>query len=303
MKNRLSIAAKFTSLFFILAFGIVSIVGSGGGGSGHGGDGVTPTGTINKDNIIEIIHGINPYASLGDGSDFLADLEITDHACVDGGDVTTAGTISDPPAVSDTMTVTYNNCQEFGVITNGTVTITITQISGNPGGGPPYSATIHIVYNDLSSEDVNLGLVSTSSADMAISISEDLAGNFSIMIQGDSLTQQWDNEVETLSDFLIESTYNQNTFDFSLDLNGDLDSTLIGFPVSFNTTTLFTGNDNGVTDNPTAGVLHITTSIDNSQALLTALADGVSLEISVDADGDGNYEYVDSISWADLDNL
>lgn len=38
--------------------------------------------------------------------------------------------------------------------------------------------------------------------------------------------------------------------------------------------------------------------VDNSQARLTALADAVSLEI--DGDGDGVYEYVDSILWSDL---
>ena len=53
-------------------------------------------------------------------------------------------------------------------------------------------------------------------------------------------------------------------------------------------------------ENPTAGVLHVTSNIDNSQALLTALADGVSLQVEVDADGDGEYEYVDLIPWLDL---
>ena len=41
--------------------------------------------------------------------------------------------------------------------------------------------------------------------------------------------------------------------------------------------TLFTGNDNIGTGNPTAGVLHVTTTVDNSQARLPALADAVSL--------------------------
>lgn len=49
--------------------------------------------------------------------------------------------------------------------------------------------------------------------------------------------------------------------------------------------TPFTGNDNIGTGNPTAGVLQVTTTVDNSQARLTALADAVSLEI--DGDGDG----------------
>jgi len=308
MKNKLSIAVKTISILFVFALGVVSIIGSGGGGSGHGTTTTTtttlPGGTsaINQNNIVDIIHGINPYASLGDGSGYLADLQTTDHAC-EVGDVITTGSISDPPAVNDTLTVTYNSCQELGFITDGTMTMTITEVSGNIDVGPPYSVTIHLKYNDLSSEDVFSGLVSTSSADMSISISED-AGNFSIKIQGDSLTQESEGEVETLSNFQIESTYDQNTSVFTQVLNGDLESTMIGFPITFNTTATFTGKDDlNSTGNPTAGVLQITTSVDNSQARLTAQADGVSLGIEVDADGDGDYEYGDSIPWADLENL
>ena len=301
MKNKLSIAVKTIGILFVFALGVVSIIGSGGGGGGG-----TPTTTtttlpggasaINKDNIIDIIHGINPYASLGEDSDYLADLQITAHDCVDGGNVET--TIN-----NDTLVVTYNDCNESGTITNGIVNMTITLVLGDLAGGPPYSVKVHLVYNDLTSEDVISGLVSTSSADMDITISEDDAFNFSIMMEGGSLTQQWDNEEETLSNFQIESTYNQNTFVFTQVLNGDLDSTLIGF-ITFNTTETFTGkDDSGSTGNPTAGVLQITNSVDNSQARLTALPDGLNLKIEVDADGDGDYEYEDSISWADLENL
>jgi CheY-specific phosphatase CheX len=300
MKNKLTIAARYISLFFILAFGVVSIVGSGGS-SGHGGDGAPPGTTINEDNIEEITHRILDLAFLGEGfEDEFGDLQIPEGDCLDGGTITSTGNISDPPAVDDTTTVTYNNCQEFGVITDGTMTLTITQVSDNFDGTPPYNLNIDIVLNDLSSEDVDLGLVSTTNGDMAIFFSENLAGDMSIMMQGNSLTLQWDAEFETLSDFLIELTTNWITGDYSLDLNGTIDSTLIGGAVSFNTTTNFTGNDNIGTGEPTAGVLHVTSSIDNSQALLTALADGVSLETKVDADGDGEYELVFLTPWAEL---
>jgi hypothetical protein len=70
--------------------------------------------------------------------------------------------------------------------------------------------------------------------------------------------------------------------------------------VTFATTTLFTGKENVAGGEPTAGELHITNSIDNSQALLIAREDGTGLEIKVDADGDGDYEFEDFISYDNL---
>jgi len=303
MKNKLSIAVKSISILFVFALGVVSIIGSGGGGSGHGTATTTTTtlpggaSFINQDNIGDITNGINAFVSLGDNINTPEDLLGTP-ICEAGG-VTTTGSISNPPVVGQTITVTYNACQEFGVIMDGTMTMTITDVSGDISGNPPHSLTIRLVYNNLTSEDVNSGLVSTGSADMSITLSEDLAGNFSIIMQGD-LTEQSAGEVVTFSDFLMELTYNMNSGAHSLNLIGDLDSTLIGGTVSFNTITPFTGNEFIGNGDPTAGVLHVTNSIDSSQARITALPDGLSLKIEVDADGDGNYEYVDLIPWSEL---
>jgi len=300
MKNKLSIVVKTISILFVFALGVVSIIGSGGGGSGHGTTTTTtttlPGGTsaINQDNIGEITNGINAFVSLGDNINTPEDLLTP--VC-EAGDVTTEGIINNPPAVGETITLTYNDCQALGVITNGTTTITVTEVSGDISGDPPHSLTIHLVYNDLTTEGVGLGLVSTSSADMYISLSEDGTGNFSIIMQGD-LTEQSEGEVVTFSDFLMELTYNQNTFAHSLNLIGDLDSTLIGGTVSFTTITPFASD--GSSENPTVGELHVTNSIDTSRARITALPDGLSLKIEVDADGDGVYEYVDLINWSDL---
>jgi hypothetical protein len=301
MKNRLLAEGKLlglTALIFLISTMFLVSCGGGGGGSGPG-----VTETINKDNVKEIIERINAFVIGEDTAGNFGELLTPEYVCPDGGNVTTQGGFSSPPAVGDTLTVTYDNCQEPGVIRNGSVTITIKDVSASFDGTPtpPYNVTIAYVYNDLSTGDVNLGLIDTTNGDMTLSFSEDLAGNTGLIMQGNSRTVQYENVVETLSDFYMELNYNYNTGDNSLNMNATLDSTLIGDPVSFITTTPFTGNDNIGTGNPTAGVLHITTSVDNSQALLTALPDGVSLEIRVDADGNGAYEYVDSILWSDLE--
>jgi hypothetical protein len=167
------------------------------------------------------------------------------------------------------------------------------------------------VLSNLSSEAIDLGLVATVNGDMTISISDDNTGGLSITIEGNSLTQQWDGEVETLSDFLIEMVDNLATGDiemvdnlatgdYSINLNGTIGSTMLSGSVTFNTITIFTGNENIGTGEPTAGELLVINSIDNSQGLLTAKDDGTGLEIKVDADGDGEYEFQTFIPYGDL---
>jgi hypothetical protein len=297
MKKRLSVAARYISLVFILTFGVISIIGSGGGGGGGGGG----TAIINEDNIRDIAQGIIDSTLIGDGFlEEFGDLQIPEGACEDDGTITTLGSIGDPPEVDDTITVTFNDCQEFGVITNGIMTVTIKEVSADFDGTPPYNLSVEILLINLSSEDIDLGLVATVTGDMTITISEDGAGELRVKIEGDSLTTQWDGEVETLSDFLFEMVDNSSTLDFSKDLNGTIGSTLLGGSVTFATTTLFTGKENVAGGEPTAGELHITNSIDNSQALLIAREDGTGLEIKVDADGDGDYEFEDFISYDNL---
>ena len=289
-------------LVLMLTVGLLTACGGGGGG------GVTPntviTNTvITQDNAADISHRILDSAFLGEGNleNIAGLLEITDHDCVDGGNVITIGIISNPPAVADKITTTYNNCNEYGIIMNGEMTNTITQVSDNFDGTVPFTLHVDVEFTNLSSEDIVSGLVSTIDGAMTVLLSETLAGDISSTILGNSLTQQWDGEVETLSDFLIEVVDNWMTGDYSLDLNGTIDSTLIGGSVSYDTTTLFTGNVEDVgTGEPTAGVLHITTSSDKSQALLTAQPDGINVEIKVDADGDDVYEFTVLVPWAEL---
>jgi hypothetical protein len=280
-------------MVLMLTVGLLTACGGGGGG------GVTPDTVITQDNAADISHRILDSAFLGEGSleNIAGLLEITDHDCVDGGNVITIGIISTPPAVADKITTTYNNCNEYGIIMNGETTNTIAQVSDNFDGTVPFTLHVDVEFTNLSSEDVDLGLVSIIDGAMSVLLSETL-DEISSTILGNSLTQQWDGEVETLSDFLIEVVDNSTTGDYSLDLNGTIDSTLIGGSVSYDTTTLFTGNVDVGTGEPTAGVLHVTTS--SSQALLTALPNGINVEIKVDADGDDVYESTILTTWAEL---
>jgi hypothetical protein len=225
----------------------------------------------------------------------------TTHECVDGGNVTTSGSISDPPAVDDTITFTFTNCNENGEITNGEMITTINSVTPNFDGQPPFTLRVDMEFTNHSVTDTNLDLTSVTNGDISVLLSQTtVAGVFTIEISGVSLMNEAEGTVETLTNYLFVIADNDSSGDFSFDLKGTIDSTLIDDPVSFDSTTTFEGNVN-ISDKPTSGVLLITTSIDNSKARLTAQADGANVLIEVDADGDDIYETSYTRLWSKLD--
>jgi hypothetical protein len=106
--------------------------------------------------------------------------------------------------------------------------------------------------------------------------------------------------IETLTNYEFVIASNYISGDISYDLRGTMESTLIDGSVSFDSTTVFAGNVN-ISDNPTSGVLLLTTSIDNSKAILTVQNDGLNVLIEVDANGDDIYEISYTRLWSELE--
>ncbi len=223
--------------------------------------------------------------------------------CLDGGSVTVSVDVSDLNVltVGDTITVTYNNCVESGIVLNGGMSITITEVTGTLDGTPPYALGFKVIFTSLSMDDGSL--VVTSDGDITMRLSDDGTGNVGMVLSGNSFTTSAAGVVESLTNYRYDFVMNEISGAYSLDMQGTIESTEIGGSVSFVTLTTFTGNDFGVTDNPTAGVLLITTSIDNSQARITAQPDGIYVQIEVDADGDDLYETIIMTTWTELENL
>jgi hypothetical protein len=269
--------------------------------NGGGGGGVDPGTVITQDNIEDISHLVFDLSYLGGGALIAVDdfFDTTTHECVDGGTVTTSGSISDPLAVDDTITLTFTSCNENGEITNGGMTMTISAVTPIFDWTAPFTLRIDTEFTNLSVTDTDLDLTSAINGDISILLSETLEGDITIEISGISLMTEAEGTVETLWDyqFVIANNYNSN--EFSFDLKGTIESTLIGGFVSFDSTTAFEG-DYDISDNPTSGVLLITSIDDNSKARLTAQADGVDVLIEVDANGDDIYETSYMRLWSEL---
>lgn len=222
------------------------------------------------------------------------------------GQVSISGDMANPNTssltVGDTINLSFSNCTEIGVTLNGTMAMTIT----NVGTGfelfqlPPYTLGIDVVVNNFSVSEG--GMTVTGNGDIAMLISEGASGGSSLVLSGNSLSASSGSQGEILTNYLYDIQYTA-TDDFTVSLDGTIASTLINGSVSYTTITPFTGNDKLYAGYPTAGEVHVTTSIDSSQAWITALSDGSTVQIDIDTDGDSTVDDTVMTTWTELESL
>ena len=232
-------------------------------------------------------------------------IPATTEPCGGGGSVTVSGNVADPMldtlSAGDTLSLIFNNCSEEGVLFSGRLELTINTVSAGFDGMPPFEIDISVVMADLSVTDG--GSTFSSDGDMRLALNEDISGNYGATFSGKSVTVREGSRTETLSGYNYALTANDSSGDYSVDIEGSLESTVLDGSVSFVTVQTFAGNDFIGTGDPTQGVLLMTSDFDGSQARLTAEADGINVMIEVDADGDGVFEGTVMSTWGTLNSL
>lgn len=223
--------------------------------------------------------------------------------CPDGGTVDLTVNVADLSTITvgDVISLSYNNCISDGVVMNGKMSITVTFLSAGYTGIPPYTLGADIL---LTSFSVNDGVLTiTGSGLVALLETDDGLGLVSQDFSGATFTSVVNGATLTLSNYGFVRSINIVSGDISFDLNGTVSSARIGGAAMFDSTTPFTSNVNVANENPTQGVMRISTLKDASNALVTALADGISVQIDVDEDGDGIYEVNSLTTWADIESI
>ena len=259
------------------------------------------------DFFVDQLHRISTLGSLPNGGSVTGvTIPPTTDSCTllggTSGTFTVSGNIDDPPVAGNSITVTYNSCILGTTILNGSMTINFTQVAGDLVN-PPYTMVLTVSLSGFSVTDTVTGLAVASSGDMTMSIDEALNGDINLVLSGSSLSSSAAGVTETLSSYVYDILGNDLSGDFSIDLRGTIASTVIGGSVSFDALAPFMGNDFVFNGNPTAGELHITTSLDSSQAWVTAQNDGMTVLIEVDLDGDNIVDDTISTTWTELENL
>lgn len=223
-------------------------------------------------------------------------------ACSGGGAITISGNVAAPNldtfSAGDTLSAVFDNCSESGSLISGRFDMTINAAFD---GTPPFNLDVSVTMTGFSVSDPDVNF--SSDGDMRLVLTEDGAGNFEAAISGNSLTVSESGDTFTLSSYNYVLTGNDSSGDYSIDIAGTIDSTIVGGSVTFVTVQPFTGNDFIGTGDPTQGVLLMTSNFDSSQSRLTAQPDGINVMIEVDADGDGVFESTVMTTWDNLDSL
>jgi hypothetical protein len=222
--------------------------------------------------------------------------------CPISGTFTTRGSIAvdNTTTAGDMFTLSYSNCDDNNFLINGSMVVTFAQVSPGFDFTLPYTLGIDIDQRDFSVDDGNQTV--TSNGDTYMLLSRKESGDRNLQLSGNALSIASSSQGETLTNYVYDFQ-TTSMGDSSVTLQGTLTNTKIDGAVSYASITAFVGNDNLYSGNIAAGELHISTSADNSQAWLTALSDGVNIQINIDTDGDNLVDATVMTTWSELQSL
>ena len=219
--------------------------------------------------------------------------------CDGGGTVTNSGDIADQVTFTlspgDFFAVVFDMCNDgLGTVTDGRLDYVIDAFNGDLLFSGLYELTMTMTLGNF--QVATAADVLTSNGDVTVTLNTINAPAVSASVSGNSLTVDGNASSETQSNFSSVQTLDASVSPspFSMTASGTLDSTELSGAVNYSTPTPLQGFDS---DYPSSGQFLVTG--ENSSALLTAEGDTVLIEI--DADGDGIYEETINTTWAELE--
>ncbi len=219
--------------------------------------------------------------------------------CDGGGTVTISADIADvfTPTLSpgDVFAVVFDMCDDaLGTVTDGRLDYVIDAFNGDFLGGF-YDLTMTLTLGNF--QVATAADVLTSNGDVTVTLNTVNAPAVSASVSGNSLTVDANASSETQTNFSSALTLDAgiSPSPYTMTASGTLNSTQLSGAVNYSTPTLLQGFDN---DYPSSGQFLVTG--DNSSVRLTA--EGVTVLIEIDADGDGIYEEMINTTWAEFTN-
>jgi len=237
-------------------------------------------------------------ASQGFSKPALRDV-ITQVTACDTGEMTTTWSDVDNDlqlSTGDTFDTQFVMCffQDSGVTIDGTSTVQNVVVTGDPANQVvPWSLAATFSFIDLIATDA-IDTV-TINGDLDLEMSSDDNVVIDTSVASALLEVDVDGVVESLSDYLMTQTINQNLLLQVVGADGVYTSDILQGSVTFETLENFTALGD---DNPSSGQLLISDS--SSSVLVTAL-DNLNVQLDIDLDLDGTIDQTIMVTWAELD--
>jgi len=227
-----------------------------------------------------------------------ADTFVEVVACDSGEMTATWNDLDDNLDIStgDTFEIVFDMCfsADSGVTIDGATSFTEMDISGDPFGQiAPWGLAMTFGYDNLSATDPFGTLILDGALVLDISSADNVT--VSLSITATALTAQQSGESETLSDYLLTQTLDQNTLMQTINAAGTLTSTVLDGSVTFETLVDFVVMAD---DNPSAGQMLVAHA---SSSVLVTVLDNISVQLDIDLDLNGTIDETIVVTWAELD--
>ncbi|MGE0802473.1 MAG: hypothetical protein AB7G13_28015 [Lautropia sp.] len=240
-------------------------------------------------------------ASAGDGgSNAIAAKAVgsASVACSAGG--TVAAIVDDANddgvfGTGDTATIIFNGCREDGIVMSGRMLITQVLVTGSVHA-PSYSVGATFAFESLTAAsawaptvtiDGGFSIQASYVSGPAVVVSATVAGRSFSVTQGA--------ETGNLSDFSASIAVNATAGRYQYSVSGRESNSATNGSITISSPVPFQGT---VGTFPSSGSLRVQAS-DGSAARLTAMS-ATSVQIDVDANGDGAYESTSTRTWSQL---
>lgn len=204
----------------------------------------------------------------------------------------------------DTLSLSFDNCVEGGVLLDGALTIALNSLSGDPAvPGSNYSLTISVAFNNFVVDEGD----ESGEINGSLTVSANRSGNIeTITVSSSALTirdtSTASGQVLALNGFSVTEEYNEATGSYAISVTGTLNDSRIGFNVVATTITPLVSDDFG---DPTSGSIRLTAG-DGTSVTLTATGGGINgdeVRLEVDTNGDGTIDSTLNTSWTALGAL
>ena len=216
-------------------------------------------------------------------------------SCQDGGTLTVSSSIGDTPTAGDSVSASFNNCNESGSTLNGSVTLVIRSFSGD-GATPPWSFALVFRMDQLRVTVNASGATSILHGGYTVRASDD-STTASVTLSGTSLIIIEPGKSHWLRNFSFDVDVDDATSNVSAAYDYKISSTVIGGTITVATTERILLHSGAA--NPYDGTLVITGKNDAKIRLSAIDETYVMVEYDI-VPPDGVYEASTTMTWAEL---